>query len=359
MMQAAVRARSRTWTFIVSIPFSSLPRAEGMWFHNASATSGLRKESARGANQRERLNRDNRPLRVGLRRSRGCISSSAPIALAPSRRHSSKNANQHAKFLSQIWENSEAHKDAIDWFRTLPVWIPQARPVVPPIWSSLKPQQLGSAAARAHMITVEGGATEQMQCVPFLSWAFWSRSVLLPTLQECIITIRITPNREMPLFIQARMRPSRRAGTSFPAIRRYLRRWIEILTRPPSEAVEAQRSYASNWRCWANRGHHSRIIGAGYRAAAATGRPARQIAERWHSRASRFADNALRRLDVSALEPAATVPARRRRSSIERQRRAALVDSLSVVIRNWGTGPSVVDCWFPGGALLCPSCGFV
>jgi hypothetical protein len=29
-MQAAVRARSRTWIFIVSIPFSSLPRAEGM-----------------------------------------------------------------------------------------------------------------------------------------------------------------------------------------------------------------------------------------------------------------------------------------------------------------------------------------
>jgi hypothetical protein len=30
MMQAAVRARSRTWIFIVSIPFSSLPRAKAM-----------------------------------------------------------------------------------------------------------------------------------------------------------------------------------------------------------------------------------------------------------------------------------------------------------------------------------------
>ena len=37
--------------------------------------------------------------------------------------HSPKNANQHAEFLSQIGENSEAHKDAIDWFRTLPVWL--------------------------------------------------------------------------------------------------------------------------------------------------------------------------------------------------------------------------------------------
>jgi hypothetical protein len=39
------------------------------------------------------------------------------------RKHSPKNANQHANFLSQIGENSEAHKDAIDWFRTLPVWL--------------------------------------------------------------------------------------------------------------------------------------------------------------------------------------------------------------------------------------------
>jgi Calcineurin-like phosphoesterase len=39
------------------------------------------------------------------------------------RTHSPKNANQHAKFLCQIGENSEAHKNAIDWFRTLPVWL--------------------------------------------------------------------------------------------------------------------------------------------------------------------------------------------------------------------------------------------
>jgi hypothetical protein len=39
------------------------------------------------------------------------------------RKHSPKNANQHAKFLSQIGEDSEAHMDAIDWFRTLPVWL--------------------------------------------------------------------------------------------------------------------------------------------------------------------------------------------------------------------------------------------
>jgi Calcineurin-like phosphoesterase len=39
------------------------------------------------------------------------------------RTHSAKNASQHAEFLSQIGENSASHKDAIDWFRTLPVWL--------------------------------------------------------------------------------------------------------------------------------------------------------------------------------------------------------------------------------------------
>lgn len=39
------------------------------------------------------------------------------------RSHSAKNANQHAEFLSQIGESSPAHKDAISWFRTLPVWL--------------------------------------------------------------------------------------------------------------------------------------------------------------------------------------------------------------------------------------------
>jgi hypothetical protein len=37
--------------------------------------------------------------------------------------HSAKNANQHSKFLSEIGEDSPTHKDAINWFRTLPVWL--------------------------------------------------------------------------------------------------------------------------------------------------------------------------------------------------------------------------------------------
>ena len=51
------------------------------------------------------------------------------------RSHSAKNGNQHSKFLLQTGENSAAHKDAIDWFRTLPVWLdlPGFR-VVHPSW---------------------------------------------------------------------------------------------------------------------------------------------------------------------------------------------------------------------------------
>jgi hypothetical protein len=44
----------------------------------------------------------------------------------------------------------------------------------------------------------------------------------------------------MSSFVLAKMRPSPRGGTSFPAIRPYPQSRIEILTRPTAEAVEAQ-----------------------------------------------------------------------------------------------------------------------
>ena len=39
------------------------------------------------------------------------------------RNHSKKNASQHAKFLRQIEEDSADHKDAVRWFRSLPIWL--------------------------------------------------------------------------------------------------------------------------------------------------------------------------------------------------------------------------------------------
>jgi hypothetical protein len=39
------------------------------------------------------------------------------------RKHSEKNASQHAAFLIQFVEGSPDYQDAIDWFRRLPVWL--------------------------------------------------------------------------------------------------------------------------------------------------------------------------------------------------------------------------------------------
>jgi hypothetical protein len=39
------------------------------------------------------------------------------------RKHSEKNASQHAEFLSQLGEGSPEYRDAIDWFWRLPVWL--------------------------------------------------------------------------------------------------------------------------------------------------------------------------------------------------------------------------------------------
>jgi Calcineurin-like phosphoesterase len=39
------------------------------------------------------------------------------------RGHSAKNAHQHAEFLRQFEENSAAHEDAVNWFKSLPIWL--------------------------------------------------------------------------------------------------------------------------------------------------------------------------------------------------------------------------------------------
>jgi hypothetical protein len=39
------------------------------------------------------------------------------------RSHSEKNTSQHAKFLRQIEEDSADHKNAVNWFRSLPIWL--------------------------------------------------------------------------------------------------------------------------------------------------------------------------------------------------------------------------------------------
>lgn len=73
------------------------------------------------------------------------------------RSHSAKNASQHAKFLSQIGENSPAHKDAISWFRTLPIWLDLAGlRVVHACWHDASREALGPFLDDAGRFTEEG-----------------------------------------------------------------------------------------------------------------------------------------------------------------------------------------------------------
>jgi hypothetical protein len=73
------------------------------------------------------------------------------------RSHSAKNANQHAKFLVQVEDSSEGHKDAIDWFRSVPVWLdlPEFR-VVHACWHDASCDALKLFLDKAGRLTEEG-----------------------------------------------------------------------------------------------------------------------------------------------------------------------------------------------------------
>lgn len=73
------------------------------------------------------------------------------------RTHSAKNAKQHAQFLVQVGENSAAHSDAIDWFRSLPVWLdlPGFR-VVHACWHDAACEALKPFLDEARRFTDEG-----------------------------------------------------------------------------------------------------------------------------------------------------------------------------------------------------------
>ena len=73
------------------------------------------------------------------------------------RSHSAKNANQHAKFLIEVGDNSAAHKEAIDWFRSLPVWLdlPGFR-VVHACWHDASREALKPFLDEAARFTDEG-----------------------------------------------------------------------------------------------------------------------------------------------------------------------------------------------------------
>lgn len=62
------------------------------------------------------------------------------------RRHTEKNQKQHQEFLLQIGENSDDHREVVEWFATLPLWLEvDGLRVVHACWDPAAIEGLGSA----------------------------------------------------------------------------------------------------------------------------------------------------------------------------------------------------------------------
>jgi Calcineurin-like phosphoesterase len=75
----------------------------------------------------------------------------------PLRRHSERNAAQHAAFLDQLGEGSSEYWDAINWFRQLPVWLElQGLRVVHACWHEPSRAALGAYLDARQCFTDDG-----------------------------------------------------------------------------------------------------------------------------------------------------------------------------------------------------------
>jgi diadenosine tetraphosphatase ApaH/serine/threonine PP2A family protein phosphatase len=73
------------------------------------------------------------------------------------RRHTQRNKEQHEEFLVQIGEGSAAHKEALEWFQTLPVWLDLAgRRVVHACWHAPAQATLRTYLDQSHRFTKAG-----------------------------------------------------------------------------------------------------------------------------------------------------------------------------------------------------------
>jgi hypothetical protein len=73
------------------------------------------------------------------------------------RAHTQQNREQHQEFLRQIGEGSPAHREALEWFRTLPVWLdlPGLR-IVHACWHPSAQEALHSCLDRWQRFTSDG-----------------------------------------------------------------------------------------------------------------------------------------------------------------------------------------------------------
>jgi len=76
-----------------------------------------------------------------------------------SRPHSEKNRRQHRAFLDQVGEGSATHRDWIEWFRTVPLWLDLAGVrVVHACWDPVSMARLGGPTLTDEMITAPTGS---------------------------------------------------------------------------------------------------------------------------------------------------------------------------------------------------------
>ncbi|WP_074130462.1 metallophosphoesterase [Bradyrhizobium sp. NAS96.2] len=87
-----------------------------------------------------------------------------------------KNAHQHQEFLKQIGEGSAAHLAALEWFKSLPVWLdlPGVR-VIHACWNSAAQESLDGCLDPGHRFTQEGFRAANQRGTP----AYRAAEVLL------------------------------------------------------------------------------------------------------------------------------------------------------------------------------------
>jgi hypothetical protein len=75
------------------------------------------------------------------------------------RPHTTKNRTQHAAFLDQIGEDSVAHREAVAWFRTMPMWLDLGGlRVVHACWDPGSMAVLGGSTLTPAMVTAPAGS---------------------------------------------------------------------------------------------------------------------------------------------------------------------------------------------------------
>jgi hypothetical protein len=126
---------------------------DGVWQHPGRTVIFLGDFVDRGPEQVETVNiarnmvKNKKALAVMGNHEFNAVAWATPDPKCPGeflRSHDDKNLGQHKEFLEQVGEGSELHKDFVEWFKTLPIFLdlPELR-VVHACWSPKHLAQVG------------------------------------------------------------------------------------------------------------------------------------------------------------------------------------------------------------------------